>query len=309
VNYEQHKIDVYETIKRTYGEVKAKEFTDFYASRYDKFNKAYVYYKCAWLLYDDYKLVCNSGVRWYAFVGDGGTGKTTIAKNVLSFLDDSFNAKRIKTTAEEIVKQLEEFPNVGAKKSLLLDEPDESIHPNSTEGRYLRSILGKSRQQQLFLGYCATTLSDIPAYIYKKISGIFFTPYLGQALFFKNRPKEKDYVISDIKEKYSKEGYGIFYRLARSKGCLSMRTSKFTPLSDDDELEYLKDKSKDYSHTKQEFLQLLRRKKTNQPSNEREEIIVQMKKEGLTDEQIGKYVGLSRSRITQILLKLVNVKS
>lgn len=309
INYQQHIKDVREIISKSYGERRAEEFTNFYNGRYEKFNKAYLYYKCAWLLYDDYKLVSDSGVRWYAFVGDGGTGKSTLAKNILYFLDPSFNASRVKTTAEEIVRQLNKFPSVDAMKSILLDEPDESIHPQSMEGKRLRSILGKARMQQLFMAYCATTLTDIPPYIYKKISGIFFTPYKGQALFFKNRPKEKDYVVSDIKEKYNKEGYGVFYRLSKRKGCLSLKTSKFTPLTDDDELEYLESKKKDYENTRHEFISLIDKKKNNEPVNQREEIILNMKKKGLTDQAISDMVGLSRGRVTQILGKLVKVNS
>ena len=102
---------------------------------------------------DDYFLVKKSGVRWYACVGDGGTGKTTLGKNICYFFDPTFDNSRIQTTARGIVQQLNKFQKIGSMKALLFDEPDESVHFASKEGKLLRSILGKARQQQIIRSF------------------------------------------------------------------------------------------------------------------------------------------------------------
>lgn len=304
-DYEQHKKDIYKKFLNQYGE-KAKTFIKFYSHRYDKFKRSFLNYKVAWSIFDDYVQVKKTGIRWYAIVGTGGSGKSTLAKNVLYFLDPSFNQNRITTTAEGLVKILHSYPAVGAMKASLLDEPDQTIYPQSKEGNMLRSIFGKSRQQKIFMAYCATDMRDIPNYIYKKISGIFFTPYIGMGMFFKDRPKKLIYVVADLKNDYLKLGYKAFFKYAKSDGCLKFKATKKTPLTQEEEQEYLDKKEEDYKNDIETFLEYSKKKKMGKTTQEgvKEKLIKNMKAKGLTDGQVATYFGVSRSRVSQIIRKM-----
>lgn len=301
-NYEQHKKDIYKVISEKYGEKRAKEFIDFYSSRYDKFGRSFLDYRVCWSLFDDYKLVAKSGIRWYACVGSGGTGKTTLAKNIGHFLDNTFDVNRVKITAYELVKKLNEFDAINAMKAIILDEPDESVHPTSKQGRKLRNVLGKARQQQIFVIYCATDMRDIPDYMYKKLSGIFFCSQLGHALFFKDKPRSRVYIINQIKRKYKDDGYGVFFNFKRNKGCLSFSTTKQVTLSEEDEKEYIKYKSNDYKkELKSCIITMKEHKKKDEGIPIEHKIILNAYKKGLTQQKIGEIIGKTRERVNQII--------
>lgn len=297
-NYQLHKKQIYEVVKKKYGEQRAKKFIDFFSQRYDKYNRSFIDHKLAIALMDDYKYCERIGTKWYAFVGVGGTGKSTIAKNVFYFLDPTFSHQRITTDIKKLVKIISELPSTNALNACFMDEPDDSIIANSKDGKILRKIFGKIRQQQIFIGICATDLKDIPPYIFRKLDGVFFTPYLSKGMYFKNRPKQKSYILQKIRFHYDRKGYSIFFELQKEKGCILFDTHKYTPI-DFEEKQYLKDKREDFESDIKDFL--TKEKPKEKRINIRNKIIYNMKDKGLTDKHISDYIGLSRSRITQIL--------
>jgi ABC-type dipeptide/oligopeptide/nickel transport system ATPase component len=301
-DYEQHKKDCAEVIFKRYGEKYAAEFIRFYAERYDRYGRSFLDYRFAFMLLDDYKQVEQSGIRWYAIVGDGGTGKSTLAKNMGYFLDDTFDEGRVKTNVFDIVKSMREFNTVAAMKAVLLDEPDADISPISKRGQVFRSITGKARQQKLFMLYCATQLNDIPSYIFKKISGIVFTPYLRQGMFFHNNPKKKVYVIADIKRDYDKLGYGAFFKYAGTAGCLNFRTIRETPFNKEQEREYLSRKEEDYRKELDRFITMVETK--YDPENNAKEVdeIIKMHRMGIPLPEIARLKGRTRPSIRHILV-------
>lgn len=303
VNYKQHKQDVYEIFSKRYGPEKAQRFIDFYADRYDKFNRSFIHYKLAFWLMDDWKYVNRVGTKWYGCVGIGGTGKTTLMKNVLYYLDPSFNAFRVNMSINNFLKTLKSFPIVGAKKACLLDEPDDTFHQSSKEGKKLRDVVGKARQQQLFLGICATTLTDIPPYIYKKLDGIFFLPSLSKAMFFKNKPRYNSYPIQEIREGYSKKGYKIFFELQQQIGCLVFDTQVATPLPKSEEEEYLDMKAKDYEESIASAIEATEIKRKDGLSKS-DLIISNLIKKGYTQKQIAELTETTQPRISQIASRI-----
>lgn len=300
-NYERHKKDVYEYINLRYGAKKAQKFLDFYSDRYDKFNRSFISYKLAFQLLDDYYYVKRKGTRWYACVGVGGTGKTTLMKNVSYYFDKTFDLSRVNLTILGFIKKLKDFKKVNAMRTCFLDEPDDSFHTASKEGKVLREILGKMRQQQVFLGICATDLKDIPPYIYRKLNGIFFLPFLGKGMFFKDKPRKGVYVLQQIRDNYSKMGYKIFYQLSKSQGCLNFDTIAGNPLTTDEEKAYLKVKRDDYAESIEHGIRLLRAKKPEARLTEREEILIRLRKKGWSHSQISEVFDVSRRRIGQLL--------
>jgi hypothetical protein len=303
IDYEKHISEVKNNYIAKYGEASAQKFIDFYDSRYRVLGRSFLNHRVCWSLFDDFKEVEKSGLRWYAFVGDGGTGKTTLGKNVFYFFDATFGMDRITFDAFGLVKVLHTFPRVKAMKAALLDEPDSSIHVNSKEGAKLRSILGKARQQALFLGYCATDMKDIPNYIYKKLSGVFFCPYLGEAMFFKNRPKKKIYIMQQLKQEYDKIGYKVFFKYQNSMGCVRFKTNANTALNPTQEIEYLNKKEKDYDEDLKEFLGMEEDHKDKGRMNPVDIIVVNNYKKGKTQKEIGEIIGVDQTQVSRILRK------
>ena len=306
-NYLQHIKDVYNRLL-PYGQPMAVKFIKHYRSRFDCYNRSYLNYKIAYSLLDDYYQVKKSGIRWYGCVGVGGTGKSTLGKNLAYWFDKSFTEKQIVTTFRELVTNLRSFPTINSMKSILMDEPDSTIHPNSREGKLMRSIFGKARQQQLFMIYCATDMNDIPDWIFKKLSGIFFTPVIGRAMFFKDQPQKKAYIMEKIKQKYKKDGYEIFYKFQKSKACIPFDTTKRVPLTAEQEAGYITSKANDYDKSLEHVDTLLNHKETHpgrRPPKEHEDsripIIRKLINEGKSYSEIGKLYGVTKTRIGQLI--------
>jgi hypothetical protein len=299
IDWQQHKEDIYALLtKRGYSDNNIRLFLEFYSKRYDSFGRNYIPYELAWWLRDDYEYVKNIGTYVYAFVGVGGTGKSTLLKNVMYFLDSNFSNKNLHTDIHSFIKDLTNTPAVHSLKALAMDEPDDDIAPQSKDGKILKSIFGKFRQQQLFMGICATDLKDIPTYIWRKLNAIFFLPYLGRAMLFENKPKKGEYILQEIRNKYADMGYQVFYNLSRRKGCLPFNTQRYTPLDSKDEAEYLNSKAKDYTDDLHKFAA------SGNIMSQRDDIINKMYAQGLTQDKIAEIIGLTPERICQITKKI-----
>jgi len=309
VNYEQHKMDIFNAIAKRYGEKRAKKFIDVYSSRFDKPGRSFIDYKLAYWLMDDLAYVNRIGTKWYACVGVGGTGKTTIMKNMFYFLDPTFDIKRTTTSIDGFIRILNDIPTVGAKCAVLMDEPDDDVSHQSKKGKILRKIFGKIRQQQLYIGICATDLKDIPPYMFRKLDGIIFCQALGKFMFFKNRPNKGSYPIQRIRDEYTKLGYKVFFKLRKSAGCLCGDTGPRTPFDINMERKYLNNKEADFKGDIKDYLVHAQPESKEAEINLRDKIIVKMKKKKLKDQEIADLLDLSRQRIQQIVAKYANASA
>lgn len=259
-----------------YGKDKSAKFIEYVKLRCDSKKRVFLDKKFMWMLFDDFCLIEKSGIRWYAIVGSGGTGKTTVAKNIGKFFDPSFNSARMCFDMDEMVTNLIKFPTVDAMKGICLDEPDQDIHPSSKKGKKARDILGKARQQKILALYCATDMYDIPDYIYKKITGIFFCNRVGRAVFYRDQPNENIFIISKLKILYKIHGYKAFYLPDIRKHGVSGSTMKETPLSEVDERKYIDKKVSDYEATLKEFK--ITKTKEKKMSDRNRQIITMIKR-------------------------------
>lgn len=308
-NWEQHKKDVFTIIAKKYGVKRADKFLTFYEERYNPFGRSFLSWKIAVCLYNDWNYINKNGTKVYACVGDGGTGKTTFMKNAFYFLDSTMTLKRANVDVEDFIKQVyelspEKIEDVKEPRAVFMDEPDTTLHAGSKEGKVLRSILGKARQHKLAIGICATDMTDIPNYFWKKVSGIFFMPYKGKVWFIRNRPKKKSYPIQRIKQDYATKGYQVFFEVKKFTKVLQSDTIAATPFSANEELHYLDDKYADYRKDIKRFLGM----KSGEIDSKRDIAIINLYREGLmhpekklTQVQIGKMFGLTPERINQIV--------
>ena len=261
-NWLKHCVDVYTVMNMKFGMDKALRFMDRYIDRYDKFGRSFIDYKLASNLMEDYNHVKNIGTRLFVFVGPGGTGKSTLAKNVLYWFDPEFCQDFVKSKVEGIVKKLRSIPTTNAMRALLLDEPDSDIQQASKQGMKFRSIVGQWRQQQVFCALCATDLIDIPTYLFRKAEVIFFVPYHRRVILIRNRLQAKSYLLQEVRIAYTRgqRGYGVFWQmLKKSKhnrmgGVYSFRTDKVSPLDVVDNSTYLGKKATDYEKELDDFI-------------------------------------------------------
>lgn len=302
-DYDKHCADVYGEIRLKYGEDRAQKFIDLYKSRWDKYQRSYLDYKFAWVLTDDYYKVKGLGTKWYAIVGPGGTGKSTLAANMFYFLDHTLDASRANITdVEAFIKKLHSFEKIGSMKAVFMDEPEDKLTSQSKKGKILRAVLGKARQQQLFLGFLATDLKDIPTYIFRKLDGIVFLPRHGVGLYFKNQPTKYSYPLQRIRMNYDRMGYNTFFLLRTELGCLTFSTHKGIIYNEKLYQEYLKRKKDDYTKTIQSLLdEMSGKNKKAQKSAVNPSAVVKLQEEGKTHKEIAEYFGVTRRRIGQIL--------
>jgi len=311
INYHKHKDDIEQILIRKKPKL-AKNFIDFYSDRFDKHGRSFIDYKLALALYDDYIGVSKkNGMAWYAVLGVGGSGKTTISKNCSYFLDNSFSIDRVKTELLDIIKMFKKYGMTEAK-SYVLDEPDLNVNSNSKGGRIARNVFGKARQQKAFMFFCATDFSDIPNFIYKKINRIIFCVKKGKAMLMKDIPQKKIYFIGKLKKEYTQKlSYEVFFNPMFKKYALCFDSSGYTPLSKEQEKEYDRNKKKDYNDT----LLIAEKILTNQQksiiqTNPRDLTIWKMHQKGMTNVDIGSFMDISDARVSQIVkqIKHKNIK-
>lgn len=306
-NYEQHKKDIHKIVCRKFGKKKADKFIRLYSDRYDKFGRSFIDYRLALNLMEDVKHVNKIGTRVFAAVGVGGTGKSTLLKNILYWLDGEFKSQYCSMDVLSFIKNLKELPTTKSMRAVMLDEPETEIYATSKTGGKLRKITGKWRQQSLFVGFCATDLTDIPPYLFKKVEVLFFLPYWGVCYMVRNKPRLKSYPVQKIRMSYMQgsKGYNVFYELKkkRTKGFYQFKTMSKAPMDEIEGKEYDKKKAEDYESDITSILEVLDVKEKPK-LGKRDKLIVNWWQKGKTNKEIAELLGVDVRQSQKITKRL-----
>lgn len=278
------------------------DFLDWFDAVYGKKKRVYFDWRLIVDAYKTFRHVLDDSMFWVAFVGEGGTGKTTMAKQFLYTLDPTFSYSRISRDSYGFIKSIADLGNY---KSVLLDEPDDELHNLSKEARLLKSILGRVRQRNLFAGICATELSSIPPVIYHKLNAIFYMPAKPKFYYFKNNPLKWQFPVQLIKRGYRDKGYLIFKDVLKSWN-IRGTFAKDVPISKEQEKKYLSEKAEDLNEYFKKYVKLKENPEDYTIKNPkvRSNVIKYLytnKRKKFTQKDIAELFGLSRVRVTQII--------
>ena len=305
-DWEQHKKDVEAKINFLVPDLPPAYMAQFmqrYNERYNPLGRSYLSYKLAFSLFDDYKFCEKIGTKFYGIIGSGGTGKTTLGENVMHFLDSTFDLKREHMDYGSFTDNMLEFPRVDAMKGIIMDEPDDEVHPSSKQGRIMKSIFGKARQQKLFIAFCATDLMDIPSYYYRKMNGLFWVQRWGRAYYFKDEPNHDTYILSEIKQRYPDEHYNVFFDIMKThKRYIQFDTMASSPFSHQ-KAEYLAYKQDDYDKTIRKLRGSNEPKEGEITPTMRAQLLPRVMDMKATNEEKSKLLGISESMFYKIASK------
>jgi transcription initiation factor IIF auxiliary subunit len=267
VNYEQWKQDVYEIYKVKYPKL-AKKFIEYISRVYDKIGRVFFQPKVMWYLIDKKALVQNGNQHfWIAFVGrKGGEGKSTLAKQILHFLDPTFNSdERTARNYDEFIKLVHKLKVVEKIKypSILIDEQDPEVHTLSKKGKKLKNILSKLRQLNLYVAACGNSLSEIPIFVYHRLSALCYINYKHRFWLYDESKDRRGTIIDDIK---GEKGWGMFGHAVFQKPMFTKRAHfknmTFSPNLPFVERKYDSEKKKDVIYDIEDYI-----KDKNEPNN------------------------------------------
>ncbi len=303
-DYGQWKKDV----RRYYIELGVKKssvdnFMGYVSSIYDKHNRSYIPFKLMWYLYDRRNWVEKENQHyWVAFIGRiGGEGKTTLGEHCLSFMDKTFTPDRKPLNYDSFINIIKKAIKKTDYPAVLLDEPENKLHPLSERGRELRDILGKVRQLNMFIGVCANSLGDIPSFIFHRLSAVFYLNNKHRFWLYDSvKDKPKHTILEDIKKGFSRYGHGIFLDKKTIKRAF-LKNQGFSKDTVFDEGNYIKRKMADLMTNINSYVGVSPKQKEKDDRDKN--IFQRWKSKKFTQQQIADYEGLSRRQIIKICKK------
>ncbi len=300
-DYEQWKKDV----RKYYIDLGVKKssvdnFINYVSSVYDKHKRSYIPFRLMWYLYDKKNWVEKENQHyWVAFIGKvGGEGKTTLAEHCMAFLDSTFTPDRKALDYESLIKLIRSAVNKTEFPAIMLDEPENKLHPMSKEGRELRDILSKIRQLNLFIGACANSLSDLPPFVFHRLSAIVYLNNKHRFwLYDSTKDKPKHTILEDIKKGFSRYGHGTFLdkRIIKRAFFKNQGFSKNTVF---DEGNYIKRKMKDLMDNINSYVGVGPKKKEKDDRNRK--MYEQWKSKKFTQQQLANFYEITRRQVINI---------
>lgn len=315
-NYQQWKSDVERYYKDLWPKHhhKVDEFMDYISQVYDPVGKAFFSFKLMMYLYGRRMNVINKNQHlWFAIIGKkGGEGKSTLAKQILQFLDPTFNSdQRTSFDYESFLKVVYETKKVKKLRypGILQDEVDIDVHSLSQLGRKIRNITTRIRQENLFVGVCANSLSDIPPYIYKMINTVI---YINDKHRFwvwdENKDPPRFSIVSEIKNLWKRDYHKVFIdRLVTKRAYF--KDLSFSPELPFLEQDYEMNKSNDLYERIEEVISP--KEEVEEKNISKTELILELHRRNpkLTHAEIARTINASREWVTTVRNRAVKCEA
>jgi len=312
--YNNWRKGILELYTEKFSESKALKFVSFIDSRYKSIGKNFLPHKLMWKLVDHYyKVTKKNQQQAYGCFGRGGYGKSTLLKNVLWFLDPTFNQTRIAQSEadfERILFEVSKLPNRGRYKAVMIDEPSPEEHHQSKEWKMTQSVLNQMRQANLFVGICATDMSLVKTSFYSLITGTFaFRKMFVYDYYDEDKTPQ---ILGDIRKLYD-PSYKVF-----NLGCVlkrryvkNMKSSPFTPI-DVEIKDYEEQKHNHFMDTLKRAVEMKEKKfavDVKESMSDEDKIILRMRKLNKSQLEIGNAIGVSQNTICLRLKKLKKIEN
>jgi len=309
IDYDRWKLEVYRHYQSKFGDKYAKPFIEFVSNRYDKFRKNFIAHKILWRAFDLHNKVLNLNQHQvYGCFGRGGYGKSTVIKNILYFHDPTFNQSRIASTMDgfqEVLCNVLNNKGGGKYKSILIDEPSKETHSSSKEWRMTEDLLGQIRQNNLFIGICATKLDNVKPSLYGMVTQIFAFRTHFYYDFYDEEKSEG--VTGLIKKEYNKtRTYECFHDRKVIKKALVKNVYSYrkTPV-DEQQKDYDYEKKKAFMDKLRRLHELKKNEETGRPMVDKiDELILKKRKKGQTQQQISNDLEMPRETIRERLKRM-----
>jgi len=305
LNYKQYKGDIKkEFLDAGTPQKNVNNFMKYFSSVYDIHGRAYFDYKLACFLYNKRQhTILSNNWYWVALVGKvGGEGKSTLAKQILYFLDPTFKGQSTAMALIDFVECILERKQTVKYPGILLDEMETEIHALSKEGRRIRDAMQRGRQLNLFIALCTNDLSEIPTIFYDKISTIIYLDQNHRANLWDNQRDKRGDIVNTIKYKYKEEKlrHDVFKlsRILKRSHFKKLEFSKTLPFK---EAQYKEDKEKDVLDR---LKSIVDESKPKAPNWDRDSSICMAYSTGaMTRQSLANAYNLSKQMIDNILKK------
>ena len=214
VNYNRLKELQIKQLSMVYPKKYVEIYEHYISKKYDNLKQTYLDSRLMWRLFDDHLQLRQDNILFYAIVGLGGSGKTTLGCNMAYFHDSKVDGTSICWGFEDMVKRFDDWrDNKGEmekRRALIIDEPNEVPNPTSSKGKALAEILGQLRQVNPIIIFCSTDMKDIPPTAFRKLKCILYIKSRGTAVYIRDDPYRDQYYLSDLKKMYLQKGYKAF---------------------------------------------------------------------------------------------------
>src|SRR4030042_6006040 len=292
------------------------DYIKYVSKIYDNHKRSFLPYKLTWYLFNKRRWVISKNQHfWFAIIGKkGGEGKSTLAKNMLYFLDPTFDASRAALNYKDFLslvlytkeKLKLDYP------AILMDEPDKS-HQLSAESIKVRNVITKMRQLNMFVGVCANSLAEVPRFIYERMTCIIYINDRHRAWLYDNdKDKRKGTIIYEMKKDFVKTGHEVFkdFRYQQRACMKNFEFSKATPCVEGD---YIENKRKDIISDINKILgkeeDIFALKRFDRDKKKSLIKLLKTNKPNLSDREIGELIGISRDWVNKLRNEIKDMRA